>query len=149
MYIKLTTYTKEYRVQNTEYRTQNTEYKIHNKEYRIQNTEYRIHNTEYRIENTEYRIQNTKYRIQNTEYRIQNRETHEHKTTYGPLIDSALYVMLLIWENPFLVWARWRGWAMEPRLFWAQNGTRLTVRCHFTGPKKSGFPVPNPSQLPS
>jgi hypothetical protein len=52
LYKKLTTYTKEYRIQNTQRRTQNTE-----------------------------------YRIQNTEYKI-------HKTTYGPLIDTALYVML-------------------------------------------------------
>jgi hypothetical protein len=49
-------------------------------------------NTEYRIQNTEYRMQNAEYRIQNTECRIQNTETHVLKTTYGPLIDMALYI---------------------------------------------------------
>ncbi len=29
-------------------------------------------------------------------------ETHVHKTTYGPLIDTALYVMLLMRANPLL-----------------------------------------------
>jgi hypothetical protein len=32
-------------------------------------------------------------------------------------------------------------------LFWAPNGNRLTARCHFTGPKKSRFPGPNPLPL--
>ena len=27
---------------------------------------------------------------------------HVHKTTYGPPIDTALYVMFLIWANPLL-----------------------------------------------
>ncbi len=31
-----------------------------------------------------------------------NRETHVHKTTYGPLIDTGLYVMLLMRANPLL-----------------------------------------------
>jgi hypothetical protein len=44
----------------------------------------------------------TEYRIQNTEHRIQNPETHVHKTTYGPLIDTALCVMLLMRANPLL-----------------------------------------------
>ncbi len=62
------------------------------------------------IQNTEYGIQNTEYGKQNAEYRIQNTETHEHKTNYGPLIDMAIYVMFLMWENPLLgqvgrVWA--------------------------------------------
>ncbi len=30
------------------------------------------------------------------------------------------------------------------RLFWTPNGTRLTARCHFTGPKKVRFPGPSP-----
>ncbi len=52
-----------------------------------------------------------------TEYSIQNAETHVHKTIYGPVIDSALYIMILMW------------------LFWATNGTRLSARCLFSGPK--------------
>ncbi len=32
-------------------------------------------------------------------------------------------------------------------LFWAPNGTRLTARCHLTGPKKSRFPGPIPLPL--
>ncbi len=67
--------------------------------YSIQNTEYRTQNPESRIQNTEYRTQNTEYRIQNTEYK--------KLTIYGPLIDTALYVMLLMWENPLL--GKWDG----------------------------------------
>jgi len=29
-------------------------------------------------------------------------EANVNKTTYGPLIDKALYVMLLMWANPLL-----------------------------------------------
>jgi hypothetical protein len=42
-------------------------------------------------------LQNTEYKIQTTEYRMQNT-----KTTYGPLIDTALCVMLLMRANPLL-----------------------------------------------
>ena len=28
--------------------------------------------------------------------------SHVHKITYGPLIDAALYVMILTWTNPLL-----------------------------------------------
>jgi hypothetical protein len=31
--------------------------------------------------------------------------------------------------------------------FWAPNGTRLSAQCHFTGPKDSGIPGPNPLPL--
>ncbi len=48
-----------------------------------------------------------KYRIQ-----IQNTETHVYKTTYGPLIDTALYIMLLIRVNP-LFGQVGEGWAIE------------------------------------
>jgi hypothetical protein len=41
---------------------------------------------------------------------------HVHKTTYGPLIDTALYVMLLMRENPFL-WQVGGCWALEISTF--------------------------------
>jgi hypothetical protein len=39
-------------------------------------------------------------------------EAHVHKTTYGPLIDMALYVMLLMRENPLLGQVG-GGWTLE------------------------------------
>jgi hypothetical protein len=39
-------------------------------------------------------------------------EAHVHKTTYGPLIDTALYVMLLMRANPLLGQVG-GGWALE------------------------------------
>jgi hypothetical protein len=48
------------------------------------------------------------------------------------MIYSALYVMLLMWAK---------------QIHWALNGTRLTARCNFRGPKKSRFPGPNPLPL--
>ncbi len=33
--------------------------------------------------------------------------------------------------------------------FWAQNGTSLSARCHFTGPKSFDSQGPTPSHLPS
>jgi hypothetical protein len=60
---------------------------------------------------------------------------HVHKTAYGPLIDQAMYVMLLMLENP-LRGQVGGGWAKEiSTFFWAPNGTRLTAQCHFTRPK--------------
>jgi hypothetical protein len=35
-----------------------------------------------------------------------------HKTTYGPLINTALYVLLLMWTNPLLGQVG-EGWAVE------------------------------------
>jgi hypothetical protein len=55
-------------------------------------------------------------------------EAHVHLNTYGPLIDTALYpYVILLMRATFLT----------------PNGTCLTARCHFTGPKKSRFPGPN------
>ena len=51
---------------------------------------------------------------------------------YGPMIYTALYVMLLMRANPLLGQVG-EGWLWKSRLFWAPNGT---ARCHFTGPKK-------------
>jgi hypothetical protein len=47
-----------------------------------------------------------------------------------------------------------RGNGGEPILmitksvFWAPNGTRISVRCHVTVPKNSRIPGPNPLPLP-
>jgi hypothetical protein len=69
----------------------------------------------YHCHPVEYRIQNNEYRIRNTEYRIQNTYNHVHKTTHGPLIVTALYVMLLMQENPLnpLLGQMGEGWALE------------------------------------
>jgi hypothetical protein len=56
------------------------------------------------------------------------------------MISMALYVMILMWANPLLGQVG-GGWALGPKQ------TRLTVRCHFTGPKKSRIPGPNPLPL--
>jgi hypothetical protein len=49
--------------------------------------------------------------LKNTEYRTQNKDPHVHKTTYGPLIDTALYVMLYVGKS--ITWATGRGLALE------------------------------------
>jgi hypothetical protein len=54
-----------------------------------------------------------------------NMGAHVHKTTYGPLIDTALHMR----ANPSLGRGPWKS-----RLFSAPNGTRLTALCHFSGP---------------
>jgi hypothetical protein len=43
-------------------------------------------------------------------------ETHEHKTTYGPVIDTALYAMLLMRANPLLGQVG-GDWALEISTF--------------------------------
>jgi hypothetical protein len=43
---------------------------------------------------------------------------------------------------------KWEGvgpW--KSRLFWALNGTRLTARCHFTGPKKVSISMAQPPPM--
>ncbi len=49
-------------------------------------------------------------------HRLQNTETHVHKTIYGPLIITALYVMLLMLANPLLAQVG-EGWALEISTF--------------------------------
>ncbi len=39
-------------------------------------------------------------------------EAHVHKTAYGPVIDTALYAMLLMRANP-LIGQVGGGWALE------------------------------------
>jgi hypothetical protein len=43
---------------------------------------------------------------------------HVHKTTYGPLINTALHVMLLMRANPFRGQVG-GGWSLEISTFWA------------------------------
>jgi hypothetical protein len=57
---------------------------------------------------------------------------HVHKTTYGPLINTDLYVMLLMRANPLQEQVG-EGWALEIE----QSGDV----------KKLGFPGPNPLPL--
>jgi hypothetical protein len=59
-----------------------------------------------------------------------------HKTTYAPKIYTALFIMFWMHAYPLL---GEEGWGLGHgilKFFWAPNGTRLLVRCHFTGPKK-------------
>ncbi len=49
-------------------------------------------------------------------------EAHVHKTTYGPLIDTALYIMLLMRANPLLGQVG-GGWALEISSFVGPNGS--------------------------
>ncbi len=58
-----------------------------------------------------------------------------HKTTYAPMIYTVLCIMFWMRAYPFL--GKWEGvgpW--KSRVFWAPNGTLLSARCYFTGPKK-------------
>ncbi len=55
---------------------------------------------------------------------------HVHKTTYEPLINTPLYVMLLMQANPG------EGWALKISTFLGPKRNHQTARCHFTGPKK-------------
>ncbi len=58
-----------------------------------------------------------------------------HKTTYAPIIYTALCIMFWICAYP-LIGQVGGGWALEFSSFLGPNGTRLLARCHFTGPKK-------------
>jgi hypothetical protein len=49
-----------------------------------------------------------------------NPETHVHKTTYGPLIDTAVYVVLLMRANP-LRGQVGGGWAVEMSTFFGSK----------------------------
>ena len=61
---------------------------------------------------------------------------HVHKTTYGPLIDTALYVMLLMRANPLLGQVR-VDWALEiSTVLGHKMALALMAGCHLTGPKK-------------
>jgi hypothetical protein len=57
---------------------------------------------------------------------------HVHKTTYGPLIYTDLYVLLLMRANPFHGQVG-GGWALDILTFW--------------GPLTARFPGPNPLLL--
>ncbi len=59
-----------------------------------------------------------------------------HKTTYAPMIYTALCIMFWMRVYPLLREVG-GGWALEFSSFWALNGTLLSARCHFTDPKKS------------
>ncbi len=73
-------------------------------------------------------------------YRIQNIDTHVHKTTCRPLIDTALYVMLLMQANP-LLGHRGRGLGPGHLNFLGPKWHSL-CSLPFQGPKKSRFQGP-------
>ncbi len=65
-------------------------------------------------------------------------ETHVHKSTYRPLIDRALYVMLLMRANPLLGQV---GGGLGPgnlNFF----GTHMALDAISQGPKSLDFPLP-------
>ncbi len=65
-----------------------------------------------------------------------------HKTTFVPLIVTALYVMLLMWANPLLGQVE-GGWTLEISTFLAPNDTCLTARCHLTVSISGAQPPPD------
>jgi hypothetical protein len=69
---------------------------------------------------------------------------HVHKITDEPLINTALYVMLLMRANPLLGQVG-GGWILEILTFWITFGTRITAQCYFTWPKKVSFSRAQPS----
>ncbi len=75
-------------------------------------------------------------------------EAHVHKTTYGPLIDMALYVMVLMQTNT-LLGQLGGGWALKILTFlgpkWhSPNGSMLFHRAQ----KSLNFQGPTPYHLP-
>ncbi len=84
-----------------------------------------------------------------TEFRIQNTVTHVHKTTYEPLIDTALYV------NAFdvgksITWANGRG--LGPGnldFFGPQMVLAYWLDAISQAQKSLDFQDPTPSHLPS
>jgi hypothetical protein len=75
-------------------------------------------------------------------------EAHVHKTTFEPLIGTALYVIPLMRTNP-LLWQMGGGWALEISTFFgpkwhSPNGLmpfhRAQKRLHFQGSTPSHLP---------
>jgi hypothetical protein len=64
-------------------------------------------------------------------------ETNVHKTTYGSLIDTALYVMLLMRANPLLGQV---GEGLDPGNL-DFFGSQMALDAISQGPKKSRFPL--------
>ncbi len=69
-----------------------------------------------------------------------HRKSHQrarvHKKTYAPMIYTALCIMFL---DACISIISGSGRGLGPgilKFFWAPNGTCLSARCHFTGPKK-------------
>jgi hypothetical protein len=76
-------------------------------------------------------------------------EAHVHKTTHGPLIDTALYIMLLMRANPLLGQVG-GGWALEILTVLGSKWHSPKGLRHFTGAQKSlHFQRPIPSHMPS
>ncbi len=59
-----------------------------------------------------------------------------YKTTYTPMIYTALCIRFLMHAYPLLGQVGGGGDPWKSQVFWAPNGNRLSALCHFTGPKK-------------
>jgi hypothetical protein len=57
------------------------------------------------------------------------REAHVHKTTFEPLIGTALYVIPLMRTNP-LLWQMGGGWAVEIATFLARHSPNGSMPFH-------------------
>jgi hypothetical protein len=72
-------------------------------------------------------------------------EAHVHKTTYELLIDTALYIILLMQANP-LLWQLGREWALEILIIlgpeWHSPNSLMPFHISLS-PKKARFPEPN------
>jgi hypothetical protein len=69
---------------------------------------------------------------------------------YGPMLYTALYVMLLIQSDTRTLRGQVGGsWALEIKTFFGTCEIASSGKaCAIWGPKKSSFPGPHPSYLP-
>ena len=56
--------------------------------------------------------------------------SHVHKITYGPLADTAMYVMCLMGANPLK--GLWKGWAMKVKTFLGPETARAKGKAVWT-----------------
>ncbi len=68
-----------------------------------------------------------------------------HKTTYAPMIDTALCVMFLMPADTLRMEVGGWGWRWKSRVFWAPKRTRLSARAISLGPTKLETSSANPT----
>jgi hypothetical protein len=72
-----------------------------------------------------------------------------HKTTYAPMIDTALCLMFFMPADTLRMEVGGWGWRWKSPVFWAPNSTRLSARAISQGPTKLEISSANPtSPLP-
>ncbi len=75
---------------------------------------------------------------------------HPVKVTKGLVCKKQpMHLCIMFWMCAYpLLGEVGGGWALDFSSFWASNDTCLSAPCHFTGPKYSRIPGPNPLPLP-